>query len=44
MMGHSAVVAAGGEPWDVAQERSRNLDILGDVLGPAARGNRPLFK
>lgn len=34
----------GGEPWDVAQERSRNLDILGDVLGPAARGNRPLFK
>lgn len=34
----------GGEPWDAAQERSRNLDILGDILGPAARGNRPLFQ
>lgn len=34
----------GGDSWDMAQERSRNLHILGDVLGPAARGNRPLFK
>lgn len=41
---------AGGELWDSTQERSRNLDILWDVLGPAgaaaARGthHRPLFK